>query len=91
MLPGNKDKTLRHKEMPVTDARPWWHFWHEHYHRCVIISVEETDGGHVSIRFRQTNTNGEHIAVYPRDTTLTKVWNIKMSNNVQYGSKRFKR
>jgi len=91
MLPGNKDKTLRHEVLPVLEARPWHHFWHERYHRCVILSVENTEGGNVSIRFKRNNTGEVHTVVYPRDATYTKVWNIKMNNEPRYGHRGYKR
>lgn len=90
-LEGNKDRTLLSKEIPVTELMPWHHFWHETYHRCIVYSVEKTEGGHFSVRFKRVNTGDFHEVVYPRDTVMIKVWNIKMNNSPRYGKTRYRR
>jgi hypothetical protein len=90
-LKDNKDRTLRWKDMPVAELKPWHHFWHNTYHRCIVYSVELTEGENFLVRFRPTNEEVIHEAVYPRDSAFTKVWNIKMNNNARYGHRKYRR
>jgi hypothetical protein len=93
-LSKNKDRTLRSEEIEAAELRPYHHFWHNVYNRCIVYSVEQTEGGHCSVRFKAVSEGRDgvlHEAVYPKDSTFTKVWNIKMNNEVRYGAKRFRR